>query len=47
MKGPMDVLIVFLGIWWLALVPGVFFFITFDVIKEWIEEKVRELRRKS
>ena len=47
MKEPMDILIVFLGIWWLALMPCVFLIASFDIIKEWIEEKVRELRRRS
>ena len=47
MKEPMDVLIVFLGIWWLAFMPCVFLIASFDVIKEWIEEKAREIRRRS
>ena len=47
MKEPMDVLIVFLGIWWLAILPGAFLIIAFDAIRDWIEEKAREIRRRS
>ena len=46
MKDPFDLLLLILGVWWLAIMPGIFVFATFDAISDWIEEKARELRRK-
>ena len=46
MKDPFELLLVILCAWWLAIMPGIFVLATFDAVRDWIEEKARELRRK-
>ncbi len=47
MRCPMELLLLILGVWWLAIMPGIFVVATFNAISDWIEEKARELRRKN
>ena len=47
MKDPMELLLLILGVWWLAIMPGIFVVAAFDAISDWIEEKARELRRRN
>ena len=47
MKDPFELLLLILGVWWLAIMPGFLLFATFESIGDWIEAKARELRRKN
>ena len=47
MRDPIELLFLVVGVWWLAIMPGIFVIATFDAISDWIEEKARELRRKN
>ena len=47
MKDPTELLLLIVGIWWLAIMPGIFVIASFEAISDWIEEKARELRRKN
>ena len=42
-----DLLVFVLCTWWLAFVPGVLLFTTFDAIRDWIEVKANEIRSRS
>ena len=46
MRDPMEVLCLVVGVWWFAIMPGIFVAATFEAISDWIEEKARELRRR-
>ena len=43
MRDPIELLFLIVGVWWLAVIPGIFV----DAIRDWIEEKATELRRKN
>ena len=47
MRDPIELLFLIVGVWWLAVIPGIFAVATFDAIRDWIEEKARELRRRN
>ena len=47
MKDPTELLLLIVGIWWLAILPGIFVIASFEAISDWIEEKARELRRRN
>lgn len=43
---PLELFFLLLGVWWLCIMPGAFFFASLEAISEWIEAKARELRKK-
>ena len=43
----MDLLMVLLLFWWLAVIPGIFLITTFEAISDLIRAKARELWRKN
>ena len=47
MRDPVELLLLIVCVWWLAIMPGIFVVATFDAISDWIEEKARELRRRN
>ena len=47
MRDPIELLFLIVGVWWLAVIPGIFVLASFDAIRDWIEEKATELRRKN
>ena len=42
----LELFFVLLGVWWLCIMPGAFVCASFDSISDWIEAKVREMRKK-
>ena len=42
-----ELLFVFLGVWWLAVMPGAFLLASFNAISAWFEAKAIEIRRRK